>query len=185
MAMLLIIDVQKGFLNPATRHVPARVEQLQSRFETVIATRFLNPPGSPWRRFLDWPRFAPGSEETALAFSPEAGTRLRDKTRYSCIDEAFLSLLRAEGTEEVSLCGIATDNCVLATAIDLFQAGIRPLVLASACGSHGGRAAHLRGLAILARLIGERQILRGWPLPEDQGKAVGPRNGGDPESSGI
>ena len=44
--MLVIVDVQKGFVNEHTRDSVADIEALQRRFETVIATRFLNPRGS-------------------------------------------------------------------------------------------------------------------------------------------
>ncbi len=37
---LLIIDVQKGFINEWTRHIPARVESLQSEFDRLWVTRF-------------------------------------------------------------------------------------------------------------------------------------------------
>ena len=72
---------------------------------------------------------------------------------------SFLNELRQSGTTEVSLCGIDTDACVMATALDLFQNGIRPVVLAEACASHAGPDYHEAGLKLLARLIGREQIV--------------------------
>ena len=44
------------------------------------------------------------------------------------------------------------------TAVDLFQNGFRPVVLADACASHAGPDYHEAGLRLLERLIGRRQI---------------------------
>ncbi len=46
-AGLLIIDVQQGFINAATRHLPPKVADLQDDYDHVFVTRFVNPPGSP------------------------------------------------------------------------------------------------------------------------------------------
>lgn len=155
---LIIIDVQRGFINPATAHVPARVETLQGRYDTVIATRFINLEGSAHRRLIGWHRFAPGSDDTALAFAPRSGVRIVEKHAYSCLTAEVRAMVDAAGDGEVHLCGIATDNCVLASAIALFEGGYTPVVLGDACASHAGADYHDWGLKILRRLIGEKQV---------------------------
>ena len=155
---LLIIDVQRGFINDWTGAIPARVEALQADYRCVIATRFINPPGSLHRRLLGWPRFAPGSRDIELAFRPRDDARVVDKTTYTAVTPDLLGELERGGIEEVHLCGIATDNCVLKTAVDLFEAGIKPVVLADACASHGGPECHACGIRLLKRFIGESQV---------------------------
>lgn len=157
-AALIIIDVQKGFIGATTAHVPARVEALQGNYATVVATRFVNPEGSAHRRLIGWRRFAPGSADTELAFAPAAQVRVVDKVTYSCLTAEVRGILAASGADEVHLAGIATDNCVLASAIAAFEAGLTPVVLAEACGSHGGADYHDWGLRILRRLIGAAQV---------------------------
>ena len=156
---LFIIDVQKGFINAWTEHIPGRVEALQDQVRTVFVTAFVNPQGSMHRRLIGWPRFAPGSEETALAFAPRADAAVIEKSTYTCATPAVVERLRREGIGRVNLCGIATDNCVLKTAVDLFEAGIEPVVLSDACASHGGPACHDCGLRLLRRFIGENQVV--------------------------
>jgi nicotinamidase-related amidase len=159
--VLIIIDVQRGFINPATAHVPARVDALQDRYGTVIVTRFVNPEGSAHRRLIGWHRFAPGSADTALAFTPRRDARIAEKHGYSCLTAEVRAVLDAGGAGEVHLCGIATDNCVLASAIALFEGGYTPVVLADACSSHAGAEYHDWGLRILRRLIGAAQVRQG------------------------
>ncbi len=157
---LIIVDVQRGFINRSTAHVPAAVEALQHRFAHVIALRFVNPAGSFHRRLIGWTRCAPGSEETEFAFAPRADALKVEKTTYSAFTPTVRSELRRIGAAEVHLCGIATDGCVLKTAVDLFEAGIVPIVLADACASHGGPECHDAGLLLLRRFIGVQQIVR-------------------------
>lgn len=158
-SVLLIIDVQQGFITPDTGHIPAAVEALQDDFDHVFVTRFENPDISPYRRFLNWHDFPPRSPETVLAFTPRDDARLIVKSVYTAVTPGLLATLEDLGAKTVHICGIATDNCVLKTAADLFEAGVRPVVLAKACASHGGPEAHQAGLVVLKRLIGASQVV--------------------------
>ncbi len=156
---LLIVDVQRGFINSWTAHVPTAVEALQRDYQRVIVTRFYNPPGSFYRRLIGWQRFGKESADFALAFAPPAGAPVLDKPTYTCVTPAFLEDLAGWRVGRVDICGIATDNCVLKCAVDLFEAGVEPVVLAAACGSHGGPECHKAGLLLLGRFIGTRQVV--------------------------
>lgn len=156
---LLIVDVQVGFVNDATRQVVPKVEELQKKYTHVYATRFINVEGSPYRRLLDWHRFYESSADVPLAFEPIDSVTVMDKHIYTCVTPAFLDDLRKKGIEEVAICGIDTDACVSACAIDLFENGFKPLLLSEACASHAGAEYHEAALRILARLIGKNQIV--------------------------
>ena len=156
---LLIVDVQVGFINDATRHILPKVEALQKRYKHVYATRFINADGSPYRRLLGWHRFYTDSDDVPLAFEPVGGVVVLDKYVYTCVTPAFLADLRDKGIEEVAICGIDTDACVSACAVDLFENGFRPVLLSDACASHAGAEYHEAALRILARLIGKNQIV--------------------------
>lgn len=155
---LLIVDVQTGFVNDNTRHIVPSVEALQSRYDHVYATRFINAEDSPYRKWINWHRLGADSPEIELAFSAHPDTVVYDKHAYSSVDEQFLAELRRHDIEEVHICGIDTDVCVTQSAVDLFEAGVRPVVLAASCASHGGPEFHEYALRILRRLIGEAQI---------------------------
>ena len=116
---LLIVDVQNGFVNNKTKHIPALVEKLQYNYELVIASRFINLPDSPYRRLIKWNHLSPETDEIELAFKPQEGTIIIDKYIYSCIDELFLQLLKENEINAVDICGIDTDICVTKCAVDL------------------------------------------------------------------
>lgn len=156
---LMIIDVQKGFINEWTAHVPARVESLQDSFDQVIVTRLYNPQRSLYRRLIGWNEFSLGSVDTQLAFSPITQAVILDKAIYSGLDDQLLKTFRAGAIARVHLCGIATESAVLLTAAALFEHGIEPVVLAHACGSDAGHELHEAALQVLRRMIGAKQVI--------------------------
>jgi nicotinamidase-related amidase len=60
----------------------------------------------------------------------------------------------------VHVCGVDTDQCVLATVLTAFDAGLEPVVLADLCLSCAGEAPHEAGLVALRRAIGEDHVVR-------------------------
>ena len=98
---LIVIDVQKGFVNEHTRHVVPVVERLQNGYERIYATRFVNAGASPYREFLDWHRFGEGSADTELAFRPAPNAVIVEKHVYSCVTRSFLDELRLIGRRQI------------------------------------------------------------------------------------
>jgi nicotinamidase-related amidase len=161
-APLLVVDVQRGFLNEYTAHIPARVARLVRRggHDPIYFTRFENPPGGPYRRFLGWDACA-RPPETDLAPELEsfaADERVFSKPGYAGLPDALAGVLATAGVEQITLVGIDTDMCVLKVALDLFDLSIEPIVLVDCCASTAGLQAHLAGLAILTRNIGATRL---------------------------
>lgn len=107
---------------------------------------------------MNWHKFRKETPDVDLAFSPIPDTFKFDKGVYSCLLPSVIDELNRRGIREVHLCGIATECCILKTAVDLFEKNFRPVVLTSACASHGGEEFHHAGLMALQRLIGQDQI---------------------------
>jgi nicotinamidase-related amidase len=159
-SLLLVIDVQNGFVSKKTRHVVPRIVQLlsSSKFGKVAFTQYFNAESSPYEKYLQWFELKT-DEEQALAKEIEPYARLIfRKDVYTAINSEVRTFLEREKIGTVYLVGIDTDCCVLATAVDLFQMGIRPIVLADYCASNGGHESHAAGLRVLVRLIGAGQI---------------------------
>ena len=156
---LLIVDVQNGFINDKTKHIPTLVEKLQDNYNLVIATRFINLLDSPYRRLIKWDHLSPESDEIELAFKPKEGTIILDKYIYSCIDDSFVSLLKENDIDAIDICGIDTDICVTKCAVDLFERNITPFVLKDYCATHADAEIQKSALIILARYIGKSQII--------------------------
>jgi nicotinamidase-related amidase len=159
---LLVVDVQNGFINEFTQHIPGRIKRLidMGEFAPVLFTRFINNPESPYQRLLRWDGCAAPPETdlvpelTALA---KDGT-VFDKHGLTGMPDALTERLREDKFEHLSIVGIDTDMCVLKIAIDTFDLGIEPVILVDCCASTAGLQAHLAGLAILSRNIGPHQL---------------------------
>ena len=82
-----------------------------------------------------------------------------NKHAYSSWQPEVSELCEKLAVNTVAVCGIDTDQCVLVSAVDIFQAGLKPLVVADCCASSGGGSFHQAGLLLLKRLIGEQQVL--------------------------
>jgi nicotinamidase-related amidase len=159
---LLVVDVQRGFLNEFTHHVPRRIQRLIERGEhaAVLFTRFVNVSGGPYRTFLDW-HACQGPPDTDLA--PELEPWARPETVFSkeglCgLPDKLVAHLRESAPGRVLVAGIDTDMCVLKIAMDLFDRSIEPIVLTDCCASTSGLQAHLAGLAVLSRNIGADRL---------------------------
>lgn len=166
-APLIVVDVQNGFVNPNSAHVVVPISRLiRERLDaggTVIATRFLNPEGSQWERLIHWTRLRESPQtdlvpEVADAMSgPNA--HVVDKCSYTSLTDEVKDLLATTNSDEVLVCGIASDGCVLKTAVDLFEMGHRPIVLKDLCASHAGNSIHEAGILLTSRFIGSDQVI--------------------------
>ncbi|MDQ3809263.1 MAG: cysteine hydrolase [Chloroflexota bacterium] len=159
---LLVVDVQRGFINEFTQHIPGRIARLIDTrdFAPVLFTRFINTPNSPYQRLLQWHGSAE-PPETLLA--PELSgladpQNVYDKLGLTGTPDQLSERLRRDRVEEISIVGIDTDMCVLKIAMDVFDSGIEPIILVDCCASTAGLQAHLAGLAILSRNIGPFQL---------------------------
>lgn len=159
---LLVVDVQAGFINQYTHHIPQRVARLIGGGECapVLFTRFVNAPDGPYYRFLEWH----GCErEPEINLVPELEPFVKPGTVFCksglCgMPDELAGYLQQQHIERVCIAGIDTDMCVLKIAMDLFDIGIEPVVLTDCCASTAGLQAHLAGLAVLSRNIGASRL---------------------------
>lgn len=160
--LLLVVDVQRGFINEFTVHIPSRIGHLIEReqFSRIAFTQFVNTEEGPYPRFTGW-RGCTTKAETEimpeLAHLAEPNLTFA-KPGYAGISEGLAIYLQEHNIQRVSIVGIDTDMCVLKVALDIFDLNIEPIVLVDCCASTSGLQSHLAGLAVLARNIGAQQL---------------------------
>jgi nicotinamidase-related amidase len=159
---LIIVDVQSGFINEFTHHIPQRIVRLIQRDEyaPIVFTRFINAPDGPYQQLLDWHSCESEPEINIVSeLEPWAKPESIFAKRGLCgMPDELASYLRQQPIERVFLVGIDTDMCVLKLAMDFFDMGIEPIVLTDCCASTAGLQAHLAGLAVLSRNIGASRL---------------------------
>ena len=136
MRKLLIIDMQKGFINKNNRFLVKKIENLadSGKFDSVFATKFENFQASPFTNWLKWPRMTKEKEQTLVSEIEKLADVVICKNSYTVPDDKLNEWFHED--DEVFLCGTDYDACVLATAFQLFDHNIRPFILMEYVGSH-------------------------------------------------
>jgi nicotinamidase-related amidase len=179
--VLVVVDVQNGFVNSRSKAILPPLQKFLTSWVArglpVILTRFINVPGSQWETLIHWTRLR-DSPETDLhplvlgVVEGQPNVYVVDKTTYSSLNTEVLSVLDALKPDRLILCGIASDGCVLKTAVDAFEQGMIPVVLKDLTASHAGQAVHEAGLLLISRFIGRDQLIESSAVEID--KADGP-----------
>jgi len=147
---LIVVDVQHDFLPGGALAVAtgdrifAPIDALAPRFRRVYATRDWHPPDhSSYAQYGGpWPVHCVAGTRGA-AFDARLDLRKIDAVIDKGVDRdtdgysgfaatALASDLRAHGVRRVFVCGLATDYCVKATALDAHAAGFSTVVVADA-----------------------------------------------------
>ncbi|OBB53104.1 hydrolase [Nocardia sp. 852002-51244_SCH5132740] len=170
-AALLVIDVQNGFVNEFSAHVVPVVTDLAEQWartgRPTVFTRYWNYTDSPWERLIGW-RALYGPPDTDLIdelapLTTLPGARILDKKVYTALTAEGLELLKELDVTDLVICGIATDGCVLKTALDAFEFGFTPWVLRDAVASnatrHRASEIHDSALLHISRLVGAGQVI--------------------------
>jgi len=158
---LLIIDVQKGFINIHTEGIPRRIEELVNKinFKHIIATKFFNKDNSNFEILLDWHRMK-DDEETSLAINLNKDFKIINKDTYTVCTEEFTEYIKVNNIRRIYIAGLDTDSCILHTAMNLFEQNIEPVILVDMCMSSRGIEFHEYAIKILERSIGKSQIVK-------------------------
>lgn len=157
---LIVIDVQNYFINPLTKDLPGKikryVENHGDEFDLIIFTNFVNDPSSN--------SYKSGWMECTQPPDTELVDELKPVLKYGQIfSKNVLSalkvkeikrLLEQKKIDELYICGIDTDCCVLATSYDGFDEGYNITVLENLSMTHTGKNLHDFALKMINRNIG-------------------------------
>jgi nicotinamidase-related amidase len=158
--LLAVIDMQEFFAAGRAWMVPGFEDLIEpidrlvrQHAERVIFTRFVVPaaPEGSWVGYYQaWPEvLAPESAHLADLVQPWAGQgpKTLDKTTFSKWGPELAAMLGR--TRELSVCGVSTDCCVLATVLAAVDAGAQVRVIADACAGITAEA-HKQALSLMA-----------------------------------
>lgn len=164
---LILVDVQNGFIHNSENQVMVqKIRQLlsESLFDRVIATKYINTAGSNIIRLMGWNKLLTNEEQTIPAEILQYVDYVDEKSGYSGYTETMRAyLLQDNGEkypEQVFLVGLDLGCCVLETATDFFEAGVRPFVLTAYCSCAGGKPYFDAAILCLEHLIGNRYLIQ-------------------------
>lgn len=157
--LLLIIDVQKDFINEHTKKILPKINELlnSNKFDLVAFTKFINDENSVWYKKLNY-KGCMTKEGQEIAIDTK-NYKIFDKQIYTAVNDELKDFIRKNNVSQIYLCGFDTDACVQKTAIDLFEQNYDVYVLKDYCMSHTGEETHNLYITNLARLIGKDKII--------------------------
>lgn len=171
-SVLVVVDVQYGFVREVSAHVIPVIADLVDRWQkaggAVVFTRYVNYPGSPFERLVRWSECMSSPQiDIVEELQPYADKAIViDKKGYGLFaDAAGAALVAEHGWQDIYVCGIATESCVLATALGAFELDLTPWVIEDASASHAGQHVHDAGILVTQRFVGERQIINVADIP--------------------
>jgi nicotinamidase-related amidase len=160
----MIVDVQNGFMeHDHMQAIVPRIQKLVTAWEgkgwPIVASRFVNLPNSNWQRLRNWHEMQNEPETRLYAGLIIDTPFVFKKATYSAWSDEVSSVCVTNDVQEVVITGVDTNECVLATALGVFDAGYRPLVARDATASSGGQEPHDMALQLLTPLLGAEQIV--------------------------
>lgn len=160
---LVIIDMQKAFINKYTEHLQQRIKQYIDQegynFDYIITTQYLNHENTACYVFEGWKECIVGTEDAELI--PElAGKYVNvNKDKYSCYNTDFKNIIQGLGITDVFLCGVNTGCCVLHSAFDMYNDLVSVYVIEDLCGSTSGPDSHKAAIQILRECITKQRVI--------------------------
>jgi nicotinamidase-related amidase len=177
---LTVIDMQRVFAESASDWFTPRFDEtigpirklLPSFGDHVVYTRFVAPSGpvGSWRAYYDqWPAelVAPDHRmyEIVDELTPEPGATVLNAPTFGKWNADLAATIGAPRTPgEMVLVGVATDCCVLSTALAAADAGVHVRVVAEACAGLTDESHHkaldiLSGYAPMIEVVDLTDIL--------------------------
>lgn len=131
---IVIIDVQNIFINDKTKHIPKKIaNHLENNdYDFIIFTRFINNKESQIYKKLKW-NICFDSPDIDIhpdlrKYSNSCNTF--DKITYSIFkQEKLIKLFKEENINNIYLCGLDSEACVLASSFEGFDLGFNIIIL--------------------------------------------------------
>lgn len=158
--LLLIIDVQRAFINKYTDNIPNSIEKhiKNNKYNMIVLGKFVNNADSKFVKDLKW-LGCMNNNETEIVLNNCKDYTIIERTAYSVYNNRLEQILKENDIKTVYLCGLDTDACVLKTAVDLFENNYDVKVIKDLCASSGGIEYHNYGIKLIERFIGIDNII--------------------------
>ncbi|CAG7574645.1 nicotinamidase-related amidase [Barrientosiimonas humi] len=172
---LVCVDLQHVFADPGSdwgspmfADARARIAERVQAYgpDRTVFTRFVAPerPTGAWVAYYEqWPfALAPADSELYALIPEYAGRPAVDEPTFGKWAPALQRALG--GARSVELVGVATDCCVISTALPMSDAGVRVVVRADACAGSTPQN-HAKALDVMALYAPLIEVRRGRTSP--------------------
>lgn len=150
---LIIVDIQTGFVNKRDEWIVSNVEAIlkQGNYALCIDAIFHADKNSLWNKQEAWTfDLSPTVPEIKKLLDPKKTIFITKTTKSVFAAQSDLpQILKSQGIEEIHVVGYDTNDCVLATANDAFDAGFFTYVIEEGTDSSESEALRKAAIALL------------------------------------
>jgi nicotinamidase-related amidase len=154
--LLLVIDVQNCFINENTKFLIKKITKLidSNEYDDILFTKFINSKESVYYNKLNYKECIDENDRKLVIKSDN----VIEKNTYTAYNNDLIKYIKNNNINEIYLCGIETECCILKSAFDLFENNYNIYVLKDYCACMLGDERHNNAIEILRRNIGEKSI---------------------------
>ncbi len=159
MKNIIVVDMQNGFINENNKHLVEKIKNYlnSNKFENIFFTKCVNDKQSPFTKILHWDGLQNKYEEQ-ITLTPPPNSIIITKTGYG-LDNDSIELIKKCNISEIEICGTDTDACCLAIAFNMFDNGIKPIILSELCASSSSnKSIHKNAIEIMQRQFGKENV---------------------------
>ena len=129
MKSLMVVDMQKGFMNENNMFLIDKINTYlnSNDFDYIFYTKFNNRSESLFSKLLNWNEMT-SSDAQELAVDFHSNAIVFEKDGYG-LTKSQIDTLKKMNITEIEICGTDIDACVLSIMFNLFDAGIKPILL--------------------------------------------------------
>ena len=184
---LLVVDVINDFQHEDGDRLLRSFEERLAHMAGVLSDArslevpiiYINDESGRWDSnapaIIDAALESKAGAEVASSLAPQPGEHFLLKHRYSAFDHTALDLLLAEhDIERIVLIGAATEGCIVQTAIDAREHGLKTTIIRDACASTDPDLEDL-ALRYAERVVGARLTAAVGSEPSAERTAVSAR----------
>lgn len=158
-SLLLIIDVQKCFINEYTEKTKYSIEKLlnKNNYDFIVFGKFKNNKNSPFYKKLNYTECM-NEYDTQIELDIE-NKKVIERCKYSLYTNELKKYIKNNNISKIYICGFDTDACIYKISLDLFENNYDVYVLKDYCASSGGYDMNKMALTLLNRQIGKNSII--------------------------
>lgn len=162
---LVVIDMQKGFCNELTSHLPRKIcdfiKEHGDDFDCIIGTKYVNHSESACYKYGEWYDCMEGSEDCELVDGlEELCDTVFTKDTFSCWNGEFKWYIKSRDIDELVFIGVNTACCVLASMFGAFDSVHSVKAIEDLCGSTEGVSNHNLGIEVMKECFLAKSVVK-------------------------
>lgn len=159
MNLLLVIDLQNAFINEFTNKSIVDIMSLidSNKYDKVLFTQFVNDKNNPTYKKLGYKECI--DEESKKICIDINKYDVIEKNTYTAYNDEFKKYIEKNNIENIYICGIDVECCVLITTLNLFENNYNIYLLKDYVYSMNGDESKENAIEILKRNIGIFSII--------------------------